>query len=145
MKGDPLPATDHVARLCKSTTVDPSTLKPSATAFVLREKEPDLSVNWLEFLAAPSRPDEMSEVRRVYAVKLKSVGARARIAVLNVGGTIAYVQAEHGTLLSARHEPEVPIDPSHAGIFNLPDKDDPASLVVGKLIAETVLETHSAR
>ena len=50
MTGDQLPDDDHVAYYCSSFRIDGRGL-PSARAFLPRDKEKHLSVNWLEYFS----------------------------------------------------------------------------------------------
>ena len=139
MKGDAIPDSDHVARLCKASSVDNGVIQ--ATAFMLRQIEQYLSVNWLEELNRPDRASEVRELQDLYGRKFKGVGAGARIAVLNVGILRAQVENKSsGGRLRILHEPE-DFDPSHAGIYGIPHDDD----LVAELIAQVVLESHPAR
>ena len=82
MKGEAIPDSDHVGRYCGARTVDNGEI--SAAAFMLRNTEEYLSVNWLEELKRPDRITQIRELQELYAKKLK-VGATARIAILNIG------------------------------------------------------------
>jgi hypothetical protein len=140
MQGDSVPDSDHITRYCGGSQInEDSTI--SGAAFHLREGESYLSVNWLEFLQLGNRDAEIKELRRVLSSKLR-VGAKASIAILNVGELRRYVFSESPDSrdLQVRHEPE-PDDPSHSGIFNLAMDDD----LISDLIAEVVQETYSAR
>jgi hypothetical protein len=140
MKGQAIPDSDHVGRYCKASTVENGEI--SATAFMMRETEEYLSVNWLEELKRPSRASQIRDLQEVYNKKLK-VGATARIAILNVGTLRSKVQRESpdSRLLRVLHEPEEPDDPSHAGIYEIPHDDE----IIAELIAQVVLENHPAR
>jgi hypothetical protein len=140
MKGQAIPDSDHVGRYCKASTVENGEI--SATAFMMRETEEYLSVNWLEELKRPSRTSQIRDLQEVYNKKLK-VGATARIAILNVGTLRSKVQRESpdSRLLRVLHEPEEPDDPSHAGIYEIPHDDE----IIAELIAQVVLENHPAR
>jgi hypothetical protein len=140
MKGQAIPDSDHVGRYCKASTVENGEI--SATAFMMRETEEYLSVNWLEELKRPSRASQIRDLQEVYNKKLK-VGARARIAILNVGTLRSKVQRESpdSRLLRVLHEPDEPDDPSHAGIYEIPHDDE----MIAELIAQVVLENHPAR
>lgn len=83
MKGDKVPDQDHVARFCRPKYVANGQIQ--AGAFMVRQGEESLSVNWLEFLKFNSRELEISELRKTYYAKFNSIGSRAKIAVLNVG------------------------------------------------------------
>lgn len=139
MKGDVIPDPDHVARYCGASTVDEG--KIQATAFMVRERDAYLSVNWLEALGRHERAAQVRDLRALYGKKLK-VGAKARIAILNVGAVRSKVETESpdGRQLRVLHEPE-PDDPSHSGVYGIPHDDDLAA----ELIAQVVLEDHPAR
>lgn len=140
MKGQAIPDSDHVGRYCGARTVENGEI--SAAAFMLREGEGYLSVNWLEELRRSNRLSEIRDLQRLYATKLR-VGASARIAVLNVGNVRNKVQSESPDrrLLRVQHEPEEPVDPSHAGIYEIPREDE----IIAELIAQAVLEHYSAK
>jgi len=148
MKGEHLPGADHVARLCPFAKLNEDSGEPGAAAFMLRTGEEYLSVNWLEYLGKPSRGEAIKELRLLYGKKFR-VGAKAKIAVLNVGDFTSYVQSEVATALAVLHEPLEPnggvADPSHSGVYNLPAEGDPFAIVVGKLLATKVLEAVSAK
>jgi hypothetical protein len=139
MKGQPIPDSDHVARYCKASTVEDGELL--ATAFMLREADEYLSVNWLEELKSSDRVSQVRDLQELYARKLR-VGAKARIAILNVGIVRTKVEGDSGDrrLLRVLHEPE-PDDPSHSGIYDIPHDDE----TVAELILQVVLENHPAR
>jgi hypothetical protein len=140
MKGQAIPDSDHVGRYCKASTVENGEI--SAAAFMLRETEEYLSVNWLEELNRSDRAIQIRDLRSLYATKLR-VGTAARIAVLNVGALRAKVEGESpdSRLLRVLHEPEEPDDPSHAGIYDVSHDDE----IIAELIAQTVLEKYPAR
>lgn len=120
MKGEALPGGDNVARLCGGSHLDPETGKPAPGAFMLREDESYLSVNWLEYFAQHSHEDRLSEIRQALASK-RTVGKTAILALLNVG--LAIRQVGNNPLLTFTHEPieppEQPVDQSHSGINNI--------------------------
>jgi hypothetical protein len=140
MKGQAIPDSDHVGRYCKASTVENGEI--SAAAFMMRETEEYLSVNWLEVLKSPSRASQIRDLQELYTKKLK-VGATARIAILNVGTLRGKVEREspNSRLLRVLHEPEEPDDPSHAGIYEIPHDDE----IIAELIAQVVLEKYPAR
>jgi hypothetical protein len=129
-----------VGRYCKASTVENGEI--SAAAFMMRETEEYLSVNWLEVLKSPSRASQIRDLQELYTKKLK-VGATARIAILNVGTLRSKVERESpdSRLLRVLHEPEEPDDPSHAGIYEIPHGDE----IIAELIAQVVLEKYPAR
>lgn len=128
MKGDALPDTDHVARLCGYAQLGEHGL-PESTAFMPRSGEAFVSVNWLEQLSLNNRDDAVCEVFRVLRTK-RSVGRQAKLALLNVGRSRAAVAAGTFNQLAIYylHEPEMqPPDPSHSGIYNIPENDNTAA------------------
>ncbi len=139
MKGDQIPDTDHVARFCRPMQVSDGQIQ--ATAFLLRPGEKSLSVNWLEFLNCSSRESEITKIRTTYSETF-TVGARARIAILNGGEVRKKVLTESpdGQNLEVLHDPLMN-DPSHSGIYNLKQDDE----LIAELILETVRESYSAR
>jgi len=140
MKGQPVPDSDHVARYCKPTTIDEGEIQ--ATAFMLREGEAYLSVNWLEELKSSGRAGQIRDLQELYTKKLK-VAATAQIAVLNVGTLRAKIERESPDrrLLRVLHEPEEPVDLSHAGIYEIRHDDE----IIAELIVQVVLEKYRAR
>ena len=154
MKGDNIPDTDHVARLCKGSHLDDAGM-PTAAAFMLRSTEGSteiyLSVNWLEHLNLHDRGSEITEIRRIMSIKRKSIGATTILAVLNVGA--ARDKVREGTAdrraIDFLHEPEElqdsparVSDPSHSGIYNLPVDDHSAAEQLALAVQQ---QTYSAR
>ena len=134
MKGDVIPDDNHVSRyIGKSKIVNG---RISGEAFRLREGEESISVNWLEFFDLHDRNAEINEIRKAFVNKERTLGAQAIFAVLNIGNVKEYVQQESddNRRLSILHDPEEPVDMSHAGIYNAP-KDDPS---IGDMIAELI-------
>ncbi len=136
MKGDPVPKRDHVSRYCSGMRCTEER-QVTGAAFLPREEEKYLSVNWLEFLNLDNRQEEIREVRKVLSSKLR-LGAMANIAVLNVGEALDYVhmQSPDSRELSVLHEPEEE-DPSHSGISGFRHNDH----LIADLIAEVIQET----
>ncbi|MDE2216446.1 MAG: hypothetical protein KGJ87_04695 [Planctomycetota bacterium] len=141
MRGDTIPDKNHIARYCKPTQAPDGQIQ--ATAFMLRADEESLSVDWLEFLNCPSRESEITKIRNIYSTRFRSVGASAKIAVLNVGEVREKVlkESQDRRNLEVLHNPENPDDPSHSGIYNLKQDDE----MIAELILETVHEAYSAR
>lgn len=135
MKGDNIPPTDHVTRLCYSKFIDNGIVL--GAAFLPRpEKDTYLSVNWLEFLQCPDRPSEIIEIRQRYA--RFHLNKKARIAVLNVGTTCSKVidGTDDHRCLRATHEPEESTDNSHSGLWGFSCDD----IIIGELIRQSVLD-----
>jgi hypothetical protein len=139
MKGQAIPDSDHVARYCKASTIEDGEVLP--TAFMMREADEYLSVNWLENLGRSDRASQMRDLQELYARKLR-VRANARIAILNVGTVRSKVErdSQDRRVLRVLHDPE-PDDPSHSGIYDIPYDDE----IVAELIAQVVLENYPAR
>lgn len=138
MKGDPISDQDHISRYCSAMHCTENG-QVTGTAFQLRQIEEYLSVNWLEFFHLADRQKEIREVRKGLRLKL---GAKAKIAVLNVGEAINYVrtQSPDARNLKVLYEPEED-DPSHSGIHGFRYDDH----LIADLIAETVQEVYPAR
>lgn len=140
MKGDPLPSSDHITRLCFPKHAPMGQVQ--ASAFLLRKDEPNLSVDWLEILGCRSREKEIIKMREVYNRRL-DVKKNARIAVLNVGEVCDKVRTESpdNREIEILHAPESEDDISHSEIKNLRQDD----VLIAELILETVCETHHAK
>ena len=139
MKGEKIPDQNHIARFCRPMQAPEGQIQ--ATAFMLREGEESLSVNWLEFLNCSSRESEITKIRTIYSETF-TVGIRARIAILNVGEVRKKVLTESpdGRNLEVLHDPLIN-DLSHSGIYNLKKDEE----LIAELILETVREVYSAR
>ena len=139
MKGEKIPDQNHIARFCRPMQAPEGQIQ--ATAFMLRASEESLSVNWLEFLNCSNRESEITKIRTIYSETF-TVGARAKIAILNVGEVRKKVLTESpdGRNLEVLHAPLIN-DPSHSGIYNLKQDDE----LIAELILETVCESYSAR
>ncbi len=142
MKSDRLPDTDHISRMCHSKHVDEGDVQ--ASAFMLRENDVGLSVNWLEMLQCANREEEIVEIRNVYYSTFHSIGARAKIAVLNVGNVRKHVWMEtpDDRNLDVIHAPlnDDETD-THSEIHNM----HPNQELIAELICETILEIYPAR
>lgn len=80
MKGDDLPANDHIVRYVKPSMVleDGS---PNGSEFRLRHTDPDvagLSVNWLEILGQ-CKTQQLAEVRRLCRLTRRTTGRFAEL------------------------------------------------------------------
>lgn len=146
MKGDDLPADDHIVRYVKpSMILEDGT--PDGSDFCLRVSRPDeigLSVNWLEAFGPP-KAQQLSEVRHLIRLGIRRNG---RFAELEVGTTLHTV-SEEMTTLRMLHDPleatdRFGADPSHAEIVGLPPGNSDEAALVGDLIAECVVDMHPA-
>ena len=105
---------------------------PTFGAFMPRDSEDYLSVNWLEYFAVGSRDREIERVRDVLRAKLKLVPA-GRVVVLNVGEATNAVYEHVKHLVRIEHLPE-DADPSHAGILDYPSDEKAVAIVLQFLI-----------
>jgi len=139
MKGETIPDQNHIARFCRPMQAPEGQIQ--AMAFMLRADDESLSVNWLEFFNCSNRENEIAKIQTIYSETF-TVGARARIAILNVGEVRKKVLTESpdGRNLEVLHDPSIN-DPSHSGIYNLKQDDE----LIAELILETVRESYSAR
>ena len=144
MKDDIIPDEDHIARYCGFGDLnEDGEVGPSA--FMLKAKDVDkgLSVDWLEFLNCSSRDDEIIEMRKIYSTRL-TVGAKAKIAILNVGNVRHKVRAKSpdNRELKVLHDPgTLEGYQSHSGIYNLKQDDE----LIAELLAQVVIESPSAK
>ncbi len=142
MKDEKIPDQDHIARLCNPSHIQEGQIQ--ASAFMLKEDrdEKTLSVNWLEFLKCPNRESEITGIRTIYSLKFNRVGAKAKIAILNIGEVcnIVLTESNDGRILEVLHAPELD-DPTHSEIYNLRVHDD----FIAELILETISESYLAR
>lgn len=146
MKGDDLPAADHVVRYVKPTLIQEDGTVNGAD-FRLRPNRPDetgVSVNWLEAFDG-DKAHQVAHVRRLYRLTVRRTG---RFAELNVGAVREKVAEELATLRIV-HDPldaegDFEADPSHAEIVGLPPGDSPEADMIGDLITECVITMHPA-
>jgi hypothetical protein len=147
-KGDALPGGDHVLRYVGGTHIDGDEINGSA--FLRREGEVALSVNWLEFFAGSF--DE--SVDRIRACSRLIYGVRARLARLNVRHSILHVfqndpSSRQIAFLYDPLEEDVARnyreDLSHALIANVPNLDDPEAELIGDLLAQCIVGTFPAK
>ena|ERR1700674_2350170 len=140
-----LPVGDHVIRYIRPTGIHNGVVNGSE--FCLRQSraiETGLSVNWMEAFAGLSPDQQLFEIRRRRRI---GYGKNGRLAKLNIGKTLAYVQAQSSSGHELRFvgnplpaEKEHLDDPSHALISNLPIADSPEAEAVGDLIARCIEE-----
>jgi hypothetical protein len=81
-------------------------------------------------------------IRQHLISKGMTLPANGRLAVLHLQTVIDYVRssAPDSRRLTAHHEPELPHDPSHSGIYGYTENDD----MIADLIAQVVQEVHRA-
>ena len=109
-----LPDADHVSRYCKPTTIENG--MPLSIAFMLRENEDYLSVNWLECFRLPNLIDAVNSVSCVFRCNGYGVSKNGMFAVFNVGATKTIINKTTKNTLCIEHMP-FDNDTSHSGIF----------------------------
>jgi hypothetical protein len=139
VSGNIIPDNNHVSRYCKPTQIVDNEIQ--ASAFVLREIDEGLSVDWLEFLDCISHEEEINEVRSIYQSRFGKLRANAKIAVLNVGEirTHVYEKTEDNRNLSILHLPFN--NDTHSEIRNM----RPNYEFIAELIAEKIQVSYPAR
>ena len=144
MTGDEIPDQDHILRYVKPSLLDGAYV--DGGAFVLREAETGLSVNWLEILESAGHIDPVNEVRRLSRISLASTGKFAKLNVSRIKQYVTSAANEAGISLDLSVQedplpgtPDFDPDPSHAEIRGLPDCAEDAAMLVGDLLAECIL------
>ena len=135
-----LQESDNVVRYVGYTKVKENN-RIDGTAFCLRLNEDGLSVNWMEYFSGLTKPQQISEIRRVVH---RTLGRRAFFAELNVGDIKQYLLEELSDVRvintpqpSTDRFPEP--DPSHCDIMGLPQAEaENMALVIGDMIAKRV-------
>lgn len=109
---------------------------------MLRSDESYLSVNWLEHTGASSRAQQLAIVREHLTNKGVKLPAKGRLAVLHLKTAFDHVQSgtRDSHTLAAHHEPDLPHDPTHSGIYGYTDDD----ARVADLIADAVQDIYKA-
>lgn len=137
MSGPPLPDQDHVARYCKPSAMGTDGL-PKVAAFELRERDPSLSVNWIEYFGE-DRETSIQEIRQVIQINLRPNG---RFAVFGVAAAKEAVIAGGGSspdVFSSPHRN----DPSHASSSGYMTDDYEVAVELKALVSQQ--DVHSAR
>jgi hypothetical protein len=142
MPGPEIPGTDHVCRLYGPGRADEAG-QPLGAAFMLRPTDVYLSTNWLEYTGASSREAQLAIIRQHLTNKGMKLSVHGRLAVLHLRTVIDYVRssAPNARTITAHHEPILPSDPSHSGIYGYTADDD----LIADLIAQVVLEVYHAK
>ena len=144
MNNPPFPNDNHVVRYVRLRQLDRGAVDGSA--FVLRENERGLSVNWLQAFGNNNDHDfQLQQVRRLFRLKLSTSGRFARLHVGETKRLISEGAEEAGISIvldvvkapSPRTD-EFEADPSHAEITGVPPCDSDEALVIGDLISECV-------
>lgn len=142
MPGRKIPDSDHASHFCGGLRCDDDG-RPRGSAFMLRVGEDYLSANWLESTGSSTRTKQLATVRKHLTDKGFKLTATGRLAVLHLETVFKHVKSRSADArsLSAHHEPELPYDPSHSGIYGYNFEDD----LIADLIAEAVHEHYPAR
>ena len=131
MKGDSLPATDHVVRYIGGSNIDGEEVDPEG----FEDLEP--SVNWLECHEG-SKDEQIARVRELIRLRLRSTAKFAELSV----GTIRLIRIGLDIV-----EDPLPVnencseDPSHAKIVGI--LEDRQQLVY-EALADNVIALHPA-
>ena len=147
MKGDLLPDDDHVVRYVRPGLIDGKQV--DGGAFVRKEEETALSINWLDYFQNQTKENKLQAVRGLFRLDVRRNG---RFAELNVGQTRKHVTSEIKTLkfvedpLTVDLENNYDADPSHALIEGLPDPNNTPEFaeMIGDMIQERVIALHLA-
>lgn len=131
MAGTLIPNDDQIARYCKPSCVEDGV--PLVTAFLPRNDESYLSVNWLEYFRATNPSAAVDRVRDVFCKKGYGLRPNGRFAVLNVG---AAKMAVYGAMRRALRIEHLPLadDDSHAGIVGYSSDDLAVALELAALV-----------
>ena len=112
-----LSSDEHVARHCRPRDIVDSGIL-SSNAFLLRNQEPYLSTNWVEYFHPSDRALQISAVRGSLIAKGRTVKNNDLLLILNVGVATSRCKAKLGLDLSFVTLGD-PSDPSHTGIYGL--------------------------
>ena len=104
-----------------------------SAAFLPRQTEDYLSVNWLEYLSAANLSAAVDRVQEIFRRKGFRVRPIGRFSVLQVGAAQSATFETSQSDLSITHMP-ISDDQSHAGIFGFTSED----LVVAAALAALV-------
>ena len=121
MIGNQLPDSDHVARYCRPRDMDPGGW-PLPEAFLVREGEDYLSVNWLEYFQEPDLSTAVQHVRETFRTKGFRLGRRGAFAIIVVSDAKKAIREQSGNLLRFEYAPSRD-DASHAAIYGYAARD----------------------
>ena len=102
-------------------------------AFLVREGEDYLSVNWLEYFQEPDLSTAVQRVREAFRAKGFRLGRRGAFAIIMVGDAKKAIREQSGNLLRFEYAPSHD-DASHAAIYGYTARD----LVVAAELAALV-------
>lgn len=131
-----IPDDNTVIRYCRPSSIDAGELL--ATAFMLRDQEEFLSVNWLERLTAEYGSAPLIYLREILIRKKLAVSPKGRFAQLHVGEIRSTLYPRLGLYPRVQSTPS-PSDASHGGIFDLENDPD----VAAEMLLAIVSVTHA--
>ncbi len=142
MRGELLPDDDHVVRYVRPGLIEGEEV--TGDAFLRKERENALSINWLDYFRNQPKEQQLREVRRLFRLQVSPNG---RFAELTVGQTRQHLADELEALkfvedpLTADPENGHDEDLSHALIEGLPDPNQTPELaeMIGDMIAECIV------
>jgi len=135
MTGNEIPDDDYVVRYAKPSLINEDRI--TGSVFVLRPREPGLSVNWLDFFEDCSKEQQLYRVRETSQMELSRNG---RLAELNVGETKKHLISELKSI-SFKHI-RLHDDPSHSELLGLPSSETAEAELIGDMIAQTVTAAY---
>ena len=142
MTAQDLPNEDNIVRYARPKQVRDGEV--DGTAFILREVESGLSVNWLNYFEGMAKAEQLDEVRRLIRLKVSPNG---RFAELNVGTTLRQISGELSAIRVVRSpldaEGSFEADPSHSEVLGLPSRDTAEAEMIGDMLAECIERVHS--
>ena len=103
-----------------------------SAAFIPKQDEEYLSVNWLEYFGETDLGAAVERVREVFRSKNYQVRPNGRFAVLNVGAAKTAVREGVGQSLHINHLPVD--DESHSGIFGYASEDLAVAVELAALV-----------
>jgi len=138
-RSDALPDDSHITRHLYNrqvhfTNTNGGKAFPDGSAFMLRQGESYLSVNWIEFEGCSDINEGLCQILEFLRNK-RTVKNNDWLPVINVKQVIEHIlnESEDNRLLKILYEPSHN-DPSHSGIYGYTHKD----AMIGDLIAEAV-------
>jgi hypothetical protein len=149
-QGDAIPDGHHVLRHVPGSKIEQDG-RVNGAAFVRRENEDGLSVEWREAAGDGPVADQLQAIRATFR---RQVARSHRFAELPVGvtrervhegaaalGMVVGLRFEHEPLEAADGKPE---DPFHSEIFGTPEDGHLRATAIGDLIAECISHRYPA-
>jgi hypothetical protein len=136
MNGDSILDSDHVLRHVKGRFVQGEDIDGSG--FRLRERETELSFNWMEYYRNETPDKQLQLIRDTFPLRLNK---KDKFAKLNVGSAKHYISTEHPERKSISFiEDGDEQVPSHCLMTCNPNIDE----MIGDLLADCILEKFPA-